>query len=183
MFQQMQGSSNASKRSKTTATVHSPCPGLTSNNHSLIASYLSRSSAEGGGGWSDGVIAMERFGKAFSELKDIQQQEVRQMQFHEHKWQNHHKDGRIYATDCKRTVTLTTPDGGILPCPPCFALLKLNGFQSVLKKSTPTDSNYKYTNKRWRNPILGNIYARIQGVREIMESAVRNIIISIPNSY
>lgn len=60
-------------------------------------------------------------------------------------------------------------DGRTLPCLECDRVLHDSRFRRILKKPTPADENYKYTNQLFRNQLLGKQYARVKGLKTIIE--------------
>lgn len=60
-------------------------------------------------------------------------------------------------------------NGRTLPCLECDDVLHDSRFHRILNKPTPADENYKYTNKAFRNRLLGEQYARVKGLKPIIE--------------
>lgn len=147
-----------------------PCPGINKQDNQLILAYLRRTSALGGGGQSVTKIAGRRYGKLFSKLSMHRQVQVLDAQTHQHKWRNHHEQHRIFSTRCKREVKGQI--GKILPCSRCIGLLSNNQFKRALRVPIPHDNRYIYVNMRYRNKTLGHLYARIIGLRAIVEAGV-----------
>ncbi|KAJ7245054.1 hypothetical protein C8J57DRAFT_1082457 [Mycena rebaudengoi] len=143
------------------------CPGITEHDIPNVQGYLRRSGASGGGSRSVFKIAMQKFEKAFSALGSKRQREVRDTQYHEHKWRNDHLNLRIFSTDCEKFVPGTTPR--TLPCPSCTGLLSRKSFKKALKKPAPELKNFIYTNQEFRNQVLGEIYGRSIGLKDIIE--------------
>ncbi|KAJ7242483.1 hypothetical protein C8J57DRAFT_1084298 [Mycena rebaudengoi] len=143
------------------------CPGITEHDIPNVQGYLRRSGASGGGSRSVFKIAMQKFEKAFSALGSKRQREVRDTQYHEHKWRNDHLNLRIFSTDCEKSVPGTTPR--TLPCPSCTGLLSRKSFKKALKKPAPELKNFIYTNQEFRNQVLGEIYGRSIGLKDIIE--------------
>jgi hypothetical protein len=150
-----------------------PCPGLTELDDSRIPKYLRRTGFVGGGARALKEIASDRFGKAFSELGEGKKQEVVDVQLHEHKWRNDHQGQRVFATKCKQRVQNPPLNLRAQPCDECTALLSNKRFTAILRKPTPDDKDFIYTNHRYRPRNLGIIYARTIGLREIIENPVR----------
>ncbi|KAJ7909891.1 hypothetical protein B0H13DRAFT_1616161 [Mycena leptocephala] len=145
-----------------------PCPGVTEEDISNVQRYLRRTGATGGGSRSVFKIAKEKFKKAYSALTKGRQKEVRDTQYHEQKWRNDHANLRIFSTSCEKTVPAATPRP--LPCPPCTALLPRKSFRRALRKKGPAKpENYIFTNQQFRNQVLGELYARIIGLKDIIE--------------
>ncbi|KAJ7814858.1 hypothetical protein B0H13DRAFT_2463640 [Mycena leptocephala] len=135
-----------------------PCPGITEDDIPNVERYLQRTGAMGGGSRSVFKIAKAKFQKAFSMLKGKRQQEVRDTQQHEQKWRNDHTHLRIFSTSCEKTVPARTPR--TLPCSGCADLLARKSFKNALRKTPRDPKNYIYTNKEYRNQLLGEIYGR-----------------------
>lgn len=145
-----------------------PCPGIVEANNPRIPTYLHRTGVSGGGARSVKVIAGEIYNKLFSVLGKKAKQNVLDRQQHEHKWRNDHRHLRVFAVACKRTVPHNDPQ----PCSECTQVLSSKPFKDALRKSNPEEKNYIYTNHRFRNPLLGNIYARTIGLKELIEMPV-----------
>ncbi|KAK6966380.1 hypothetical protein R3P38DRAFT_2816382 [Favolaschia claudopus] len=156
-------------RSRTTSPEpDKPCSGVTDDDIPNVQRYLRRTSAPGGGSRSVFKIAMENFKKPFIKLSSGRQEEVRDRQYHEQKWRNDHARLRVFSTSCDKTVPARKPR--TLPCPPCTSLLNNRAFKRALKKQGPSHpDNYIFTNHLFRNPILGELYGRCAGLREIIE--------------
>lgn len=152
-----------------------PCPGLTEVNDPRIRRYLKRTGTMGGGGRSLAVIAKEKFQRLFSKLrKDTNRKKVVDMQMHEWTWRNDHPNFRIYATGCEKKVDSHDPKPPN-PCSPCTNVLRSQAFRTAINKKLPEDEkNFKYTNHRFRNPVVGEIYARSIGVKDLIEDEVSN---------
>lgn len=172
-LKQMFGSAPRKKPPKSTPLPSKPCPGVTEHDIGDVQKYLRRSGALGGGSRSVYKIAKEKFKKAFSSLTKRRKREVLDTQQHEQTWRNDHLNLRIFSTDCQKTVPARSPR--TLPCPACAALLKRKSFKRTLKKLGPKDpGNLIFTNKQWRNQVLGEIYGRSIGLKEIIEQPVRS---------
>ncbi|KAJ7827971.1 hypothetical protein B0H14DRAFT_3719732 [Mycena olivaceomarginata] len=162
----------SSQSSSKTAAPHpiavKPCPGVTEEDIPNVQKYLQRTGALGGGSRSVFKIAMERFHKAFSALTEKRQKEVRDVQYHEQKWRNDHANLRIFSTACEKMVPAATPR--TLPCHPCVTLLSRKSLKRALDKKGPAKpENYIYTNEQFRNQLLGEIYGRTIGLKDIIE--------------
>jgi hypothetical protein len=59
-------------------------------------------------------------------------------------------------------------------CATCRRLLALKAFTDAIRKKMPSDKNLKYTNAQYLNPTLGHLYAKIKGLRAIIEHPVGN---------
>ncbi|KAK6984122.1 hypothetical protein R3P38DRAFT_3333004 [Favolaschia claudopus] len=150
------------------ATVPKPCPGVTDDDISDVQRYLRRTSAAGGGSRSVFKIAMEQFKKPFSKLSSSRHKDVRDTQYHEQKWRNDHAGLRVFSVACEKTVPERKPR--TLPCPTCRSLINNRAFKRALKKKGPSNPHhFIFTNHRFRNQILGELYGRCVGLREIIE--------------
>ena len=90
----------------------------------------------------------------------------------EWKWKNDHVNHRVYATHCQQRVIDRSPKPPH-PCSECGAVFRSRAFKSAIRKPIPSDKTSKFVNHRFRNPVLGGIFARTIGVREIVEDEVR----------
>lgn len=149
-----------------------PCPGIVEANNPRIPTYLRRTSVSGGGSRSVKIIAEEIYDKLFSVLGMKAKQNVLDRQQHEHKWRNDHRGLRVFAVACKRTVAAVEPHNNPLPCSECTRVLSSKAFKDALRKPNPEEKNYIYTNHRFRSPLLGQIYARSIGLKELIEMPV-----------
>jgi hypothetical protein len=159
-----------------------PCPGITEEDNGNVPKYLRRTGVLGGGARSITIIALERFGKMFSKLGKKTKKEVVDTQIHEWKWRNDHANMRVFSTKCKHTVLDRAPER-LLPCTACNTVLRSKGFKAALRKPVPEDKNFIYTNHRFQDPVLGKIYARSIGLKEIVEAPVRRQHYLIPGCH
>ena len=137
-----------------------------------VLRYLKCTGASGGGGWSLPVISKQLFKKLFSQLtKKGNRKVVVNTQMQEWKWKNDDVNHRVYAITCQKTVFDRSPKPH--PCSECSIILRSKAFKSAIQKPIPSDKNSKFVNYRFRNPLLGSIYARTIGVREIVEDEVQ----------
>ncbi len=163
-----------SKRSHTSTPVTAPCPGIAKQESEHIPTYLQRTAAIGGGARSVTVIAKEKFSTLFSKLKAKLRKIVLDQQFHEHQWRNDHANERVFsAQNCKKLVNLQSNDETPLPCAPCKSLLTNKAFKNAIQRPMPKDENFIFTNYRFRPQLLGKIYARSVGLKEIITSSVQ----------
>ncbi|KAF8161505.1 hypothetical protein B0H34DRAFT_767050, partial [Crassisporium funariophilum] len=146
-----------------------PCPGVTVSDDPRVLQYLKRTGASGGGGRSLPVIAKQLFKRLFSQLsKEKNRKVVVDTQIQEWKWKNDHVNHRVYATHCQQRVIDRSPKPPH-PCPECDSVFHSRAFKSAIRKPIPSDKTSKFVNHRFRNPVLGGIFARTIGVREIVE--------------
>ncbi|THU91799.1 hypothetical protein K435DRAFT_580168, partial [Dendrothele bispora CBS 962.96] len=131
---------------------------------------LRRTAAPGGGSRSITKIAKELFGKLFRNLCHNDREMVLNAQYHERRWTNDHQSLRILSTDCIH-LSHGTKDGRVLPCAKCLSLSKDRVFKKALSVPMPTEENYKYTNRYFRNQILGDHYVNVKGLKTLIEAA------------
>ena len=150
-----------------------PCPGLTEVNDPRIRQYIKRTRTMGGGGRSLAVIAKEKFQRLFSKLRlDTNKKKVVDMQMHEWTWRNDHANFRVYATECEKRVDSRNPKPPN-PCSQCTIVLRSRAFKTAINKKPQKDEKtFKHTNHRFRNPVVGEIYACSIGVKELIEDEV-----------
>ena len=162
-----------SAQQRSTPSISLPCPGLSQADKLLISKYLRRTPVGGGGGArSVTIIARELFKKTFGLLMKKQKQIVLDAQTHEHIWSNNHLHMRVFATNCKKNTSTTLPNGWTQPCIGCLHLLNLQSFKKAIKKPMPTDKNYIHLNHYFYPKAQAEIYSKIIGIWEIVESAV-----------
>ena len=150
-----------------------PCPGLTKANNEKIAVYLSRTAAGSGGGTNIHSIAQKLFKTLFRHLSSKQKEEVFDEQQHGHTWKNDHQRLKVYATACHRTVQLPSPTAPTPPCSECNKVLHSKAFKNAISKKEPKPENMVYVTMRNRSPVLGKLYARVVGLKELIETPVR----------
>ncbi len=153
------------------APVSRPCPGITEQDCPGIVQYLNRSSAIGGGGQAIHIISSQIFNKLFSQLRPQHKDDVLAAQSHTHLWRNDHRHLRIYSTTCKKKVDCRKPDRP-LPCGDCKSVITLKSFKNVLNKKMPLPKNQIFTNAKYRNQVLGELYGQHIGLKEIIEAPV-----------
>lgn len=149
-----------------------PCCGVSERDHKLIPVYLGHTLVKGGGSQSILTIALEKFWKNFSLLGRKQKDIVNDIQMHKQQWQNDHANLCVFSTTCKLSVLVQAIDQDAPPCSDCQGLLRNNKVETALKKPTPLNENYKFVNRRFQDPILGELYARTKGLQDLIESTV-----------
>jgi len=147
-----------------------PCRGVSDMNNPLIDRYLKRTGAGGGGGRSIHVISRERFNEEFKYLTATQKEVVQVAQRTEWAWRNDHLNLRVYVMNCERFTSSSSL--ALSLCEKCKHLLILNVFTHAIRKKMPLDENLKYTNAQYINPTLGHLYAKVKGLRAIIEHEV-----------
>ncbi|KAL1684578.1 hypothetical protein GGG16DRAFT_68050 [Schizophyllum commune] len=154
------------------APKREPCPGITEADDSRILQYLSRTS-EGGGG-APSVISIAQVEhpdvEFFRNLDLEQKRRIYLLQMHDRKWRNDHANRRVFSRDCLEVAGPRCHTGSrYLPCAECYEVFASRSFKTAINKPIPTDENYIYVNKRFRNAAVANIYARTIGLRSIIE--------------
>ncbi|KAH9835199.1 uncharacterized protein C8Q71DRAFT_858853 [Rhodofomes roseus] len=147
-----------------------PCPGLTSHYHAFIAQYLHRTAVHGGGARSIVVLAKERYGKTYARLTKKEKNIVLDAQALEHRWRNDHARERVFSTQCSRFVEVGV-DEELSPCFSCLHLPSLEAFAHATKKPAPANKDFIFVNHRFRDPVLGELYAKVIGVKELIDEA------------
>ena len=157
-------------KAATTTTVKKSCPGLDEITYPQVAQYLDRTGAIGGGGSSVTIIALGRFGKPYTELSQRKKNEVKARQLRQHKWQNDTRHGCVHATDCLKDVNVDA-NTRATPCSNCYALLSDAGFKKAIKIPIPADKNYKFLNKEYLDQAAVDLYGRVTGLKELLDTA------------
>ncbi|PIL23534.1 hypothetical protein GSI_14847 [Ganoderma sinense ZZ0214-1] len=152
------------EESEPTTDLQHPCRGVDARDDERIGTYLRRTGAVGGGGRSPVVIAKERLKKTFGDLTRQQKMTILDVQISEHKWRNDFRRTRVYATNCFNYVK--TPEKS---CERCCALLQLGRFRRAIRKPIPKDENYIFVNHLYRDPHLGELYAKTLGLRGLLD--------------
>ncbi|KAF4618011.1 hypothetical protein D9613_012841 [Agrocybe pediades] len=153
-----------------------PCPGICEVDDPRIGQYLKRTTVLGGGGKSLKEITRRLFTRVnfFSQLEsDKDKNMVLDSQMHGWQWRNDHLNQRVYSTACQKVVYMRTDLTKChKACRECLSLLNTKtgkAFKNAISIPIPEDKNYIFLNKRYRNTLLGTIYAKCVGVREIIE--------------
>jgi len=149
-----------------------PCLEITVSDNPRVLQYLKCTGTSGGGGRSLPIIATQLFKKLFSQLsKKSNRKVVVDTQMHEWKWKNDHANHCMYATSCQQTVVDRSPEPPH-PCSECGIVLHSRAFKNAIRQPVPSNKASKFINYRFRNALLGSIYARTIGVQEIVEAEV-----------
>ncbi|PSR85652.1 hypothetical protein PHLCEN_2v5381 [Hermanssonia centrifuga] len=148
-----------------TPVLEITCPGLTEKDDTRIQQYLRRTMAPGGGGRALVKLALERYGRKYSELDTEDREEIENAQADSHLWRNDFRRGRVYAWKCTRKVEVT----GASHCSECDSVLKHRAFRRLIKRDPIDDKNLKYVNNKFRDPIMGEKYASTLGLRGILQ--------------
>ena len=147
-----------------------PCRGVTGLDDVLVDQYLNRTGAGGGGARSIHVISKERFGTEYRNLSRSQKDEVNATQRAEWVWRNDHLNCRVHATNCDGFTSSRSFAASL--CLKCKSLLDLKVFTVAIRRKIPLDENMKYVNARYVNSLLLHLYAKIHGLRNIIEQPV-----------
>ncbi|KAH7906400.1 hypothetical protein BJ138DRAFT_1016289 [Hygrophoropsis aurantiaca] len=147
-----------------------PCLGITSDAAPKLPNYLIRTPVHGGGARRPHIVAFEVYGITYKDLDQDQKEYVDTLLRHEQTWTNDRALGRVYATDCKKTVV--QPVDGPQRCSSCTAVLISKSFKTALSKPIPSAGNYAFLNKKYRNETLGKIYAKSRGLQALVEEKV-----------
>lgn len=150
-----------------------PCPGLSLNSYPLVRRYLRRVSTPGGGAPSRHRIAKAlwpKLGEERSKWKHLSLSRrgiVLRREQTLYAWINHFETGTVASSHCAGTRPVSSAD---TPCESCSSLLSLHTFQNQLNKKMPKEENMKYVPKEYRNKVLGEIYLKYKGVRQLLEA-------------
>ncbi|KXN82808.1 hypothetical protein AN958_02140 [Leucoagaricus sp. SymC.cos] len=148
-----------------------PCAGLSVKHDRRIIILLRRAAGTGGGGRDERKIAEEEYGKMYGDLTKEEKRAVGDLQHASHTWSYDHKRERVYSKSCKLWIHSITRDKP-KTCSGCLALLDLKVFKTALRKPEPKPEDLKYVNKKNRNEVVGEMYIKNLGVKEIVENAV-----------
>ncbi|KAI0039353.1 hypothetical protein FA95DRAFT_1577642 [Auriscalpium vulgare] len=142
-----------------------PCGGLTVRDDPRIDTYLHRPAQTAAGSRSEHTIASDRFdGRNFADISADEQRQVLDIKMHGNCWTLDHDDCREEVPANRKAA-----DGRLLSCECCTAILSDRAFKKMLRKPLPSDASFRYTNKRYRKTGWAGIFARIRGVKEIIE--------------
>lgn len=150
--------------------VQRKCPGLTDKWDKCIGPYLQRPGADGGGGRTLDDVALRFFSKKYNKLSKKDKAEVLKLQEEEFRWYLERKEGIVRASDCKKLVDVKGNEAP-QPCGCCMGLLLIPAFGSALNKPLPKAENFKYTNSRYRDDTLLALYAKINGLQDLLDAA------------
>jgi hypothetical protein len=151
-----------------------PCPGISGAQDERIPDYLKRTSETGGGSRSVVKIALDLYQKTYAQLSTNRKDIVDETQRIERTWVNDHRKLRIFSTTCTN-VACWSSENTFIPCQKCRSLLRDSRLCSVLNKPTPEERNFRHLNQRFQNHLEGLQYARVKGLKQLIESAVRTV--------
>ncbi|KAF5391500.1 hypothetical protein D9757_002470 [Collybiopsis confluens] len=146
-----------------------PCPGWTDAEDPRTFKYLARSGARGGGAPSIHKISQKLYQKPFREISPEERRHCLDVQEHSLVWLNQHSNLRVFHRDCSKQVPKCL-NGRTSACCECLSLRSNPRFQAVLNRKTPLAENIKYTNRRWRNELLGHLHLRHEGMKDLIEA-------------
>lgn len=155
-----------------------PCLGLQVSHEPKIANYLSVCRQVAGGAASRHRLAMEQFGRPYSELEHAERVDIDQQHDNSKRWTVDHKQKTIHALTCLHMVEIDEggPLAAVIPpkerptCKNCHQLLVDRGFCIALnRKGSDVPTHTKYVNK-----IYLDRYNEVEGLLQLIE-AVRRI--------
>jgi hypothetical protein len=144
------------------------CPGITGTNNPRLEIYLSRTSV-GGGGAQVSLSALSEGG--YAAMDHDKKQEIQAKQRTMHHWCNFHQTQQVFASDCSMMVQVDS-NGLAHMCGACTVILGDRAFCRALAVPLPKVENYIYNNNQYQSKVLGHLYARTQGLSELMEAEV-----------
>ena len=146
-----------------------PCPGLTPEHDSRIATYLTRSQAAGGGSRPRHIISQDQFSKGLGDLDKDELVRVCRLEVAEFRWLNFREQGFIRATSClKKSPSLREPAA---PCSACTAVSRDPIFRNALSRKLPEDKNLKFTPRGHRATLTGDQYTKMVGIYDLVRKA------------
>ncbi|KAH7905193.1 hypothetical protein BJ138DRAFT_1130617 [Hygrophoropsis aurantiaca] len=155
------------KTNKPSNDIQLPCLGITPEVAPLLPDYLLRTPAQGGGARLPHKIAFEVYGITYAHLNNAQKKHVDTLLRHEQTWFNDRVLGRVYATDCQKTVAQSP--GNKQMCTSCSLVLSSKNFKTALRKPLPAPENLIFLNKKYLNESLAHIYAKTKGLQALFE--------------
>ncbi|KAI0363681.1 hypothetical protein BV20DRAFT_957785 [Pilatotrama ljubarskyi] len=150
-----------------------PCVGLTAAADKRIPLYLRRSCVSGGGSRSISSIAKKLYGQPYRQLSAKQKSVVDTAQTQQRTWRNDHMQGAVFSTSCKRFVHARPqhdrdPSSAAV-CHACSAVLRSHAFKNALAYASKREHiKYKHLNKKYRNETLGALFARSEGLEDLL---------------
>jgi hypothetical protein len=115
----------------------------------------------------------------FNELSQRKQREVKGTQLQQHKWQNDTRHGFVRATNCLKDV-IGHSNAQAKPCQKCYALLSDAGFKKAIKIPIPAEENYKFLNKEYLDQAAIDLYGRVTGLKQLLETASKVRLLADP---
>ncbi|KAG6864122.1 hypothetical protein C0991_012300 [Blastosporella zonata] len=155
----------SAKKTQKGSAADSPCRGLGSKHHADVEKYLQRLLWGGGGGTAVGALRRKCYpGKEKADLTKEEDGLLEAEQKHTWRWRNDHKQRRVFSTSCKKVG----PNG---LCSECGGVLRLKQFQTAIWREIPSDENAKYVPRRYQCIALGKLYAKIKGLKALIENS------------
>ncbi|KAJ7092781.1 hypothetical protein B0H15DRAFT_1020862 [Mycena belliarum] len=151
--------------------ISAPCRGLTAIYDELVGIYLNRTAATGGGARAVGHYSQELFKKPFTELGESHKTQVLTAQMHGRTWKNDTSPGIIatFSVKCLGTVQVDPgSDPSLSPCHECVLVHTSRAYQNAIHKPEPESKNYRFVPHAHQNKTAGMLYARFQGLEELM---------------
>ena len=150
-----------------------PCSGIMANHDSRVPIFIRRTGADGGGAHSITDISQELFQKAYSELSELKKSRVDTTQMQEWSFRFDCQREAIYSTNCEKFVKVSEGSDGPHTCLTCVHMLHSDSrLKSGLRVKTPEAKNYKYLNEKYQGKSIAEIYAKTQGLQELIEDKV-----------
>ena len=133
---------SASRATHPHPDIDLPCPGLTPERDSRIATYLTRSQAAGGGSRPRHTISHEQFAKSPKDLDKYEFSELLRLEATEFRWLNFRNQQLIRASAClKKSPSRREPAE---PCSACMIVSKDPIFKNALARKLPKEENLKF---------------------------------------
>ncbi|KAK7034850.1 hypothetical protein R3P38DRAFT_3493096 [Favolaschia claudopus] len=145
-----------------------PCMGLSSKEEPLIAQYLARPGADGGGGRSVTKITQELYPRAgaYKSLSTARKERVDAQQAHEWLWLNDRSRLKVFSSACKKVLHSRSTDPA---CYECMALLANKNFKKAIRIECPDTENFKFTNEGCPGKNMGILFSKCRGLQDIFE--------------
>ncbi|KAK1223303.1 hypothetical protein PQX77_013841 [Marasmius sp. AFHP31] len=125
-------SSATTSSSTPTKSVQVPCPGLPASKNPLIAMYIDRTGAQGGGGRTVNNISREVYGKKYKFLSPSRKHSIKRLQQLSHRWKIDRHIQSVFSSDCLKIVSVD-PSGDPQPCSACSGIGRLKTFKNAIK--------------------------------------------------
>ncbi|KAF9231491.1 hypothetical protein BU15DRAFT_82327 [Melanogaster broomeanus] len=144
-----------------------PCLGITEFMEPRISQYIYHTGASGGGARTLHVLARELYGDEYYLLQESQKIQVQTIHHHEKTWTIDRVQQRVFSTKCMKTIS-----SSVSPplCLECHNVFHSKAFKNVLRVPTPADKNYKYLNSQYRPDSAGHVFAKTQGLHELIHN-------------
>jgi hypothetical protein len=147
-----------------------PCSGITALHDPRSPTFIRRTGADGGGARSVTDIAKELYQKGYSELSERKKTRVDITQMQEWSFCFDRQQETIYLTNCEKFVKVANDSDGPHTCPMCLHMLRSDSrLKSGLRVKTPETKNYKFLNEKYQGKSIAEIYAKTQGLQELIE--------------